>query len=150
MFLEQCILFMMQDKMRADGKMEKLHMEEVHRLDREIKEQKEKKNLLLAQIEKIKQQNFEAYQNYVSGKTDRFHSDQVMVKSMENELANLNKIVQKMEAVYNNMVCERESLSVGNRFAELSKEMIECYIDKIVVHDGQHIEIFWKNQVSVA
>lgn len=150
MFLEQYILFMMQDKMRADGEIEKLHMEEVRRLDREIKEQKEKKNLLLAQIEKIKQQNFEAYQNYVSGKTDSFHSDQVMVKSMENELANLNKIVQKMEAAYNNMVCERESLSAGSQFAELSKEMIERYIDKIVVYDGQHIEIFWKDKVSVA
>lgn len=34
----------------------------------------------------------------------------------------------------------------GNRFAELSKEMVERYLDKIEVHDEQHMEICWKEE----
>ena len=150
MFVEQYVLFVMQDKLYADGELEKLRKEAVLRLDKEIEELKEKRRLLDIRIQKLKQQNFEAYQNYASGKADSFQSDEVVVKSMEKELSALNETVQQMEASYIKMECDRDSLSVGNEFAVLSKEMIDHYIEKIIVYDEQNVEICWKKSVRVA
>lgn len=150
MFMEQYVLFMMQDKLYADGELEKLRKEAVLRLDQEIKELKEKRQLLDSRIQKLKQQNFEAYQNYASGKTDSFQSDGVVVKSIEKELSDLNETVQQMESSYIRMEYDRDSLSIGNEFAVLSKEMIDHYIEKIVVYDEQNVEICWKENVRVA
>ncbi|MFP3155032.1 recombinase family protein [Lachnospiraceae bacterium ZAX-1] len=150
MFMEQYVLFMMQDKLHADGELEKLCEEAVIRLDKELKDLKEKKQMIDSRIQKLKHQNFEAYQNYASGKTDSFQSDDIAVKSIEKELADLNETVQGMEASYIKMECERARLSVGNEFAVLSKEMINHYIEKIVVYDEQNIEICWKENTRVA
>ena len=149
MFMEQYVLLMMQDKLYAEGELEKIRREAIIRLESEIKERKEKRLLLDSRILKLKHQNFEAYQNYVSGKTDSFHSDDRVVKSIENELADLNETVQKMEAAYMQMECDRDMLSAGNKFAVLSKEMLDRYIEKIVVYDEQNIEIYWKEKVRV-
>lgn len=149
MFVEQYILFMMQDKLSADGELEKLREEAVLRVDKEIKELKEKRWLLEDSIQKLKQQKFESYQNYASGKTDSFQSDDIMLKSAEKDLADLNESLQKMEAAYIKMECDREALSIGNEFAVLSQEMLDHYIEKIVVYDEQHIEICWKEKVGV-
>ena len=150
MFLEQYVLFMMQDKLQADGELEKLRTEAIQRLDGEIKELKERQQLLNGRIQRLKQQNFEAYQNYALGKTDGFQSDKLMVKSVEKELADLNETVQQMEAAYVKMECDRDALSVGNEFAVLSKEMLDDYIEKIIVYDEQNIEICWKEKIRVA
>ncbi|MDE7321332.1 MAG: recombinase family protein [Lachnospiraceae bacterium] len=150
MFMEQYVLYKMQEKLQADGELEKLRIEAMVRIDKEIKELKNKRSLLSARIQKIKQQNFEAYQDYVSGKTDSFHSGEIMVKSIEDERTGLNDDIREMEAVYTKLECGHDSLNFGKRFAVLSKEMIEHYIDKIVVYDEKHIEIFWKEKADMA
>ena len=148
MFMEQYVLFMMQDKLHANGELEKLRREAVTRLDREIKELKEKRQLLIVRIQKLKHQNFESYQNYISGKTDSFESEDIVVKSVEKELADLNETVQEMETANIKMECDRDMLSVGSEFVVLSKEMIHYYIEKVVVYDEQNIEICWKENIG--
>ena len=150
MFMEQYVLFMMQDKLYSDGELEKLRKEAMLQLDKEIKELKEKRQILDSRIQKLKQQNFEAYQNYASGETDSFQSDEYKVKSIEKELSDLNESVHQMEASYNKMGCDREALSTGNEFAVLSKEMIDHYIEKIIVYDEQNIKICWKEKIRVS
>ena len=149
MFLEQYILLMMQDKLETEGELERLCMEAANRLDEEMKELKEKRSLLAARIQNIKQQNFEAYRNYASGRTDSFHSNQMEAESAEKELNDLNELLRKLEASKVNMEREREKLGTAGRFAVLSKDMIDRYIDKIVVCDEQRIEIFWKENSKV-
>lgn len=151
LFLEQYVLFMMQDKLCSDGELEELRKEAVLQLEKEIRELKGKRQLLDSRLQKLKLQNFEAYQNYASGKTDRFQSEDVVIKSIEKELADLNETVQQMEASY---IIKREgdrdgSLSIGNELVTLSKEMIDHYIEKIIVNDEQSIEIYWKENVKV-
>lgn len=65
-------------------------------------------------------------------------------------MATLQEKIQEMEAAYIKMECDRDALSEGSEFAVLSKEMIDHYIEKIVVCDEQHIEICWREKVSVA
>lgn len=62
----------------------------------------------------------------------------------EGELAGINDRLEKAAAEY---------FAVGHggerypreRFAELSKEMVGRYIDRIEAYDEQHMEIRWKN-----
>lgn len=145
MFAEQYILFMMQDKLETEGELEKLRVEEACRLDKEIKGLKEKKRILLTGIEKLKQDHFEAYQDYASGKSGSFQSDGSVVKSMEEELAGLDDELREMEAACAGMGCNADAGYAGSQFAVLSKEMIGRYIDKVEVYDEQHMEIRWVN-----
>lgn len=149
MFMEQYVLYMMQDKLSADGELKRLHMEGINRLERDIKELKEKRQALETRIEKLKQQNFEAYQNYVSGKADSFQPEKSVQKSIEKELKSLNKSLEIMEANCNHMKADREKPSAGSQLAGLTKEMIGRYIEKIEVYDEHHIEIYWKENVEV-
>lgn len=62
----------------------------------------------------------------------------------EEELAGINDRLEKAAAEYFAMGHGGE-MYPQERFAELSKEMIERYIEKIEVYDEQHMEIRWKN-----
>ncbi len=145
MFIEQYVLLMMQNKLEADGELERLHMEEADRLGQEIGKLKEERRILLAKRERLKQQNFEAYQEYASGKTDAFQSDNLIQESIEKELKALDKSLEMMEENYIHMRTGRNKPYTGSTFAELSKEMLGRYIEKIEVYDEQHIEIYWKD-----
>ncbi|NBJ94311.1 recombinase family protein [Parablautia muri] len=144
MFAEQYVLLMMQHKLEAEGELEKLYIEEVERLEKELKGLREKKRNLLAEIEKQKQKNFEAYQDYAWGKAGSFQSDQSVVKSIENGLVGLNSRIQEAETKYSVMTCGRNVEGYGSWLAALSKDMIERYIDKIEAYGDQHMEISWK------
>ena len=144
MFAEQYVLLMMQDKLEAEGELEKLRMEAAERLGQEIRKLKEKKRDLSAMAEKAKQQKFEAYQDYASGKAGSFQSDGPAVQSIEEELAGINERLGNLETEYSAMERGGEGGS-RERFAKLSKDMIERYIEKIEVYDEQHMEIRWKN-----
>lgn len=148
MFTEQYVLMEMQDKLEAEGELEKLYIEETEKLEQEIRGLREKKRNLLAEIEKLKLKKLEAYQNYACGNTGSFQFDESVVKSAEEELDGLNSRLQEVETEYSAMGCGRETEGYGKRLAELSKEMIERYIDKILVYDDRHMEIFWKESVK--
>ena len=150
MFLEQYILYKLQEKLETDGEVEKLHADMVSQIQNEVRELKAKREQLKGKIQKVQKQKFEAYEDYVSGKSAGFHSDEVMVKSMEDELKTMNEKIQKMEDSYTKLMCEQGSLWAGSNFAELSKEMLDHYIEKIVVYDEQHMEILWKEKIVVA
>ncbi len=145
-FLEKYILDKIQEKMDAEGEAEKSHTDMVLQLKSEIRELKEEREQLRGRIQKMKIQNFEAYKDYASGKRKGFHSNEFMTKSMEDELAAINEKIQKMEDLYMTTQGEKSSLWAGSQFAELSKEMIDHYIEKVFVYDEQHIEIFWKEK----
>lgn len=149
MFAEQYVLLMMQEKLEEEGELEKLRMEEMVRLDGKIRELKEKKRILHSGIERLKQNHFEAYQEYASRKTGSFQSDGLMLKSMEEELAGINDRLQEVEAKRSAIGCGREAEYSGSRFAELSEEMVEKYLDKIEVYDEQHMEIYWKESIGL-
>lgn len=143
MFMEQYILFKLQDKLETEGELERLCMEEAGRLGREISALKEKERTLSARLQDIKRQNFESYQEYVDGRTENYQSDTAAVKKAEEELAGLNEQLQELETAYYR-IKSGEGGNGGSRFAELTKEMIGRYVDKILVYDEQHIEILWK------
>ncbi|MCI8332990.1 MAG: hypothetical protein HFH25_00220 [Lachnospiraceae bacterium] len=119
-------------------------MERTKRLKQEIKELKEKRKDLEARIEKLKQQNFEAYQNYAAGRADSFRPEKSVQKSIEKELKSLNEKLETMEENCNHMKTDMKKPGAESQFAELTKKMIGHYIEKIEVYDEHRIEIYWK------
>ncbi|MBS6195812.1 MAG: recombinase family protein [Clostridiales bacterium] len=139
MFAEQYVLFLMQNRLREGEETEQICMEAADRLGSEIQELKKKRKKLLAKIERGKRQNFENYQDYARGKTDTFQSADTAIKSAENELLELESHIREKEALY--MKRDRKGVSEG--INELSKDLIERYIEKVTVYDEQNIEIRW-------
>ena len=162
MFLEQYILFMLQQRFENIGEIEKLHNKEINCLKKEIKKQKEQRKRISIQIENLKQKNFDMYQKYVQGKISDFQSCDSQIKKLELELSNLNENIDKLEDKYLEMKKEEKGknkakstnkINIPNKenkqkidttISELSKELLDSYIEKIVVYNEKQIEIFWK------
>lgn len=142
MFLEQYILFFLQEKLRKTGEMEKLQAEMLKNQRTERQELKKRRSLLIAHIEREKQKNFANYQDYASGKSGIFTSNESAVKSAEEDLRRLEESIQEKEAAY--LKGKRNSASDDNGAAVLSKEMLDRYIEKVVVYDEQNVEIQWR------
>ena len=85
-FLEQHVLFKIQEKLQAEEKLDKLHRETVERMDKELRNLKKKKTALLAKTKKIKQQKFEAYSCYVSGSAESFDPDDTIMRLLQAHL----------------------------------------------------------------
>lgn len=144
MFLEQYILFMMQGRLEKNGELNIMKQKELADIDKEIIELKKKRQTLEKKIHSLKQQCFEAYQNYTSGKTDDFQSNGLMQQHLEDELIKLNSYIEEKEAAYINLKFDCNGVEREKHIAALSKEMVEQYIEKIVIYDEQNIEIQWR------
>ena len=150
LFLEEYVLFMLQDKLRKNGELAKFQRKAVTRLDREIKEGKEQKRQLVAKVERLKHQSFEAYQSYVSGKSGSFQSDDRRVKSLEKELEDLQKTLLRREEERTMLEADCHKMNKGIKFAALPKEILNDYIEKIVVDNELAIEIVWREDLGMA
>ncbi len=136
-FLEQHVLFKIQEKLQAEEKLDKLHRETVERMDKELRNLKKKKTALLAKTKKIKQQKFEAYSCYVSGSAESFDPDDTIRIKIRREMEILNASIENLER-------EREELDHQNWFTALSAEIVDQLVDKILVYKENQIEIYWK------
>lgn len=150
MLLEQYVLYKLQEKLQADGELERLCLEAMSRLEQERKEMEHKRSLASARIQKLRQRRLEAYQDYACGRTDHFCADESMTKSIGDELAELNESVQRMEKAYSHVKDGWEAFCGGSRLTAQLQKVTDHFIDKILVYDEQHIEICWKEKVSAA
>lgn len=144
MFAEQYVLFMMQDKIIADDETEKLCKEAADRLGADIKELKHRRRKLLSVAAKQRNLKFEEYQDYRMGKTDVFQTGGEAMESVERELESLAGSILQKEKEYAELVYAGDRRDPGDQFAALTKEMLDRYIEKVIVYSEQDIEICWK------
>ncbi len=116
------------------------------RPDNGLKEMEEQSRQLEGRIERLKEQSFEAYQDYVCGKAESFQADRTEIRLAEEELAELNVRIQERKAACPGMGTGRKRECAESQYAVLSKEMMDQYIDRIEVFDEQHMEIRWKEE----
>ena len=143
-FLEEYLLFQMQEKLQSEEELKRFYEEAEVKLEGEVREQKKKREIQEKKIQKLKHENIEAYQEYVLGKTEIFCSNDKEIKMAEKELSEINKTLEELEKSYIEIKNKKECLSAEGEYAVLSKEMLDKYIEKIVVYDEQNIEICWK------
>lgn len=146
MFMEEYMLFMLTERLAADGEFEKLCRESAGRLEAEIKELRYKRQELLSEAAKLQQIRLEEYQNYRLGRTEVFQGKSEIAKSLEIELKSLDDSIKEMERKYAERVCEKHMRSAGNCSFALTKEMMDRSVEKIVVYNEQDIEICWKEK----
>lgn len=73
--------------------------------------------------------------------------------ALENCVDKTNAMFLEQYVLYrmqDKLSAERDMVSANDELAVLSKEMVNRYIEKIVVYDEQNIEICWKEKVVVA
>lgn len=148
MFMEQYVLFMLTERLSADGELEKLCSESADQLESEIKKLRHSRQEMLSRVEVLRDMRLEEYRNFRLGRTDVFRDESEAVKSAEAELKSLDDRIERMERERAELINERNSWSVGSRLAVLTEEMIDQYIEKIEVYDEQNIEICWKEKGS--
>lgn len=146
MFMEQYVLFMLQEKLSADGELERLRRESADRLKAEIKELQGRRQGLSVRAAQLQDRKLEEYQNYRQGRTKAFWSDSEEEESVKKELEDLEARIRQAERELGELAG-----GSGNRntrgYAVLTKEMLDRYIRKIVVYSEQEMEICW-NDVS--
>lgn len=143
-FLEQYLSTMIQEKIEAGGKQEKWRQESVSRLDAEIKEKKARLQKVSSRSVKLKYQKLEQYENFALGNTEAFQFDEEAAKAVEMESENLKNSIAQMEGERDRMLCGIDQGGFASGFPVLTREMLDCCIEKIEVFDEQHIELVWK------
>lgn len=140
MYLEQYVLFQMQERLVKNGEMKKLAQENIMETSGRIKALQDKVRMLLKEQANLKREHFEEYQRFAASHSDTFHSKESQIQSFEKEITMLNEEISKLEikAEY-----DRKHLGMSEQYAELSRDMIDRYIKRIVIYDKQTIGIEW-------
>ena len=146
MYVEQYVLLMLQDRLGTDRKQEQSHMETEAGRESGIRELEKQKQQLERRMERLKEQSFEAYQNYACGKAESFQADRTGIRLAEEELAELNVRIQERKTACSGIGTGRKRECAESQYAVLSKEMMDQHIDRIEVFDEQHMEIWWKEK----
>ena len=143
MFMEQYVLFMLQEKLSAEGETEKLCRESASRLKIRIKELKDKRQGLSARAAKLQDLKLEQYQNYRQGRTAVFQGGSEKEESVKKELEDLDISIRQAERELAGLNSKSGRQDAESGYAVLTKEMIDRYIQKIVVYSEQEIEVCW-------
>lgn len=143
MFMEQYVLFMLQEKLSADRELERLRRESADRLKAEIKELQGRRQGLSARAAQLQDWKLEEYQNYRQGLTNAFRSDGEKEESVKKELEDLEARICQAERELGELSGRSGSQDAEGGYAALTKEMLDRYIRKIVVYSEQEIEVYW-------
>lgn len=134
MFLEQAVLFRLQEHLENQN----LAAETVSRQQEDLKGKRDGLLRDLRQAEKeygrLKQKHYESYQSYSLGKQTEFHSFHAEMEKQQEVIQKLKKQIHQAES--EKFIMEED---VG-----LTSEMMERYIDKIMVYSEENFEIRWK------
>lgn len=141
MFLEQAVLFRLEEYLENQN----LAAEAAGRQQEDLKGKRDGLLQDLWQAEgeysRLKQEHYESYQLYSLGKQAEFHS-------LHAEMEKKQEVIQKLQEQISRTDEQIHQAESGNFIMEedagLTSEMLERYIDKIIVYSEEEIEIRWK------
>lgn len=141
MFLEQVVLFRLEEYLEEQN----LVAEVANRYKDDLKVKRDGLLQKLRQAEseydRLRQEHYESYQLYSLGKQTEFHSLHAEMEKKQEVIQELQKQIYHMDE----HICraETEKFIMGGDVG-LTSEMIEKYIDKIMIYNEEDIEIKWK------
>lgn len=155
MFLEQYTLFEIQQKVQELEDMEKLRAGRLKTLEKVYENQKIELLSLKLQRRQVESDKVTLYEKYREGDgTDdsglNVTKYQEKLESITKRQRELDDLMQKLEqqlAQTEDQMLKKSDIPELLAFydaAELTKEIVQRFIEKIVVTDEQNIEIFWK------
>ncbi|MCI9071224.1 MAG: recombinase family protein [Lachnospiraceae bacterium] len=155
MFLEQFVLYELQQKMNVLLDRDKIWREREEDLKRHREELKVKRMSVQSQQKALQMERLESYERYVAGKrTDEGSNTAVAyqdsisrIRAREKEtealLLEMEKDMDRVEAELSKKQDFAELLAYCGA-AELTRETVQKFIRSIAVKDEQHIEIDWR------
>lgn len=147
MFLEQVVLFRLEEYIESNSFSGEQNLVEKGS-DRHKDDLKGKRNELFQDVrqaeqeyDRLKRENYKSYQLYSLGEQTEFHSLHAEIEKQQDIIRDLRgKLVQMEEQLVR---AESEEL-IPEADTLLTSEVIERYIEKIVVYNEEDIEIRWK------
>ncbi len=144
MYLEQYLLFYMQERMLNHQEERKRNEERIAVFRERIRNLEQDSSLLRVKIANERKKKLENYENYALGKIKVYHAGDESIKQLERELSEVEENKKALEDKIYKSASNPSALWNDNTYAVLSKEMVDCYIDQIVIIDEQNIKINWK------
>ncbi len=148
MYLEQVILFHMQERITNNQEERKRHENRIAKIKEEIKELEHEQCLLLTKIANEKKRKSKEYEDYALGKTRAFQSEDRNIKLLERKLADLEDRKMLLEDNICKAVNNPSAAWNDDLYAALSEEMVSCYIERVVIKNEQDIQIEWRSDTK--
>lgn len=152
-FMEQYILFRMQEEAGRQMDRQRVYTEIKNRTEEKLKKAKRQRDSINASLELLQAEQMKVYETYALQKGTR---EEYMEKRK-----NLQKEVEKYESIQKELderitvleqdLCRGEAdlcESVLNQsFLRLTPEITDRFLERIVVYDEEHIDVKWKNML---
>lgn len=154
MFLEQYVLYELQQKMNVLLDRDKIWKEREENLKQHLKELKANRKSVQSRQKALQRERLESYEQYVSGKRveegrntateyqDSISRIRVREKEAEVLLAEIEKDMSSLEAELSKKQDFAELMAYCGA-AELTRETVQKFIRSIVVKDEQYMKIHW-------
>lgn len=146
-FLEQYILFKLQEEIEKQVDMRRAYMEVKSRAAKELAQTNKEKKQITVRLEQLQTAQVGIYESYVLEEKSRTEYleekeklQEVMIKCM-NRLKELEGQIERLEML---VTVEDSDIYVeSNSFTKLTHDIVSTFLEKIVVYDEKHIEIEW-------
>ena len=153
MFLEQYVLYEMQQRVTALADKDRMWTERREGLEKRLEELKEKRKSVQFGLKSLQAEKLKSYEQYAAGKKaeegkayaeykERTYGIETREKETGAQLQEIEKAIESVEGELSKKQDMAELLSYFN-LSELTQEAVQRFIRKIIVTDEQHLEISW-------
>lgn len=143
MFLEQVILCQIDAAWPGRESLGKIRLEKEHEFQKGMGALLEERAELLRNKAALQRKRLEEYEKAAFGKASNFQAQHIAMHDVEDKIAEIDTDIDRLKKE----IPRREDGITGvcnqGCGAELTKELVEALIRKIIVYDESHIEIEW-------
>ena len=140
MFLEQIILYKIDEELCRQKKLEQIKRNRISAVRENIGELTKDKERLLMRKTALQRKRMEDYEKSVFDKKYKFQTDNAAIEQVEKRIDEVEGEISRLEE---ELPKQKEWFTEGMG-AELTREVVEKLIEKVVVYDERHVEIEWK------
>lgn len=147
--LEQHVLYEIQQRVQSLADIDRMQKERKEKLTQRLKEEKRKKRSVQAELQAFKREKLECYERYKAGEgkweRDGLHSMNAREEAAERWLVEIEKLIEAVKKEQSKEPDLAELLSFFG-FSELTGELVQKFVKRIIIKDEQHMEIYWQEE----
>lgn len=143
MFLEQAVLFRLQERILQQQEMTKLFHNEYDAYQSEIQSLETEKIKYVSRKSLLEEDYYRSYEDYALGHSETFIKSKNEIKGLDDKIRELGEKIIKLNRSSDELLKKAESLDWSN--VEFSKELVKQFIDKIIILSESDFEIVWRN-----
>ncbi len=141
MFLEQVVLYRMEEETTIQQEMKRLRGKERERFHEKIEKLTKIKNRLIRKRENLQRERMERYERSVFDEEFQFQTDDTEIRQAEERIAGIDQEIAGLKEAAPEMDTGFMDFSENSVGGQLTKQLVEALIRRIVVYDEEHIEI---------